>query len=160
MKLVIGGTYDLRGFITHVADNIDGRCAYCYQVRMEETARYAAEHGFDSFTTSLLISPYQNHEAICAVARAMGGEYGVEFLYRDFRPLFREGQQFARDHGFYMQKYCGCVFSEEDRYLAKKRKKRRSAWPPPGRTGRTDPRPDHSRRPPTEKASQSSLPQA
>ena len=123
MKLVIGGTYDLRGFITHVADNIDGRCAYCYQVRMEETARYAAEHGFDSFTTSLLISPYQNHEAICAVARAMGGEYGVEFLYRDFRPLFREGQQFARDHGFYMQKYCGCVFSEEDRYLAKKRKK-------------------------------------
>ena len=90
MKLVIGGTYDLRSFITHVAGNIDGRCAYCYQVRMEETARYAAEHGFDSFTTSLLISPYQNHEAICAVARAMGGEYGVEFLYRDFRPLFRE----------------------------------------------------------------------
>ena len=110
-------------FVQHVADNIDGRCAYCYRVRMEETARYAAEHGFDSFTTSLLISPYQNHEAICAVARAMGGEYGVEFLYRDFRPLFREGQQFARDHGFYMQKYCGCVFSEEDRYLAKKRKK-------------------------------------
>ena len=123
MKLVIGGTYDLRPWIQHVADNIEGRCAYCYQVRMEETARYAAEHGFDSFTTSLLISPYQNHEAICAVARAMGGEYGVEFLYRDFRPLFREGQQFARDHGFYMQKYCGCVFSEEDRYLAKKRKK-------------------------------------
>lgn len=121
MKLVIGGTYDLRGFITHVADNIDGRCAYCYQVRMEETARYAAEHGFDSFTTSLLISPYQNHEAICAVARAMGGEYGVEFLYRDFRPLFREGQQFARDHGFYMQKYCGCVFSEEDRFLDRKK---------------------------------------
>ena len=123
MKLIIGGTYDLRPWIQHVADNIEGRCAYCYQVRMEETARYAAEHGFDSFTTSLLISPYQNHEAICAVARAMGGEYGVEFLYRDFRPLFREGQQFARDHGFYMQKYCGCVFSEEDRYLAKKRKK-------------------------------------
>ena len=71
MKLVIGGTYDLRGFITHVADNIDGRCAYCYRVRMEETARYAAEHGFDSFTTSLLISPYQNHEAIRATAQAI-----------------------------------------------------------------------------------------
>ena len=121
MKLIIGGRYDLRSFITNVADNIDGRCAYCYRVRMEETARYAAEHGFDSFTTSLLISPYQNHEAICAVARAMGGEYGVEFLYRDFRPLFREGQQFARDHGFYMQKYCGCIFSEEERYTKKKR---------------------------------------
>ena len=83
--------YGLRQFVQHVADNIDGRCAYCYRVRMEETARYAAEHGFDSFTTSLLISPYQNHEAICAVARAMGGEYGVEFLYRDFRPSSGRG---------------------------------------------------------------------
>ena len=66
MKLIIGGSYDLRTFITNVADNIDGRCAYCYRVRMEETARYAAENGYDSFTTSLLISPYQNHEAIRA----------------------------------------------------------------------------------------------
>ena len=66
MKLIIGGSYDLRTFITNVADNIDGRCAYCYRVRMEETARYAAENGYDSFTTSLLISPYQNHEAIQA----------------------------------------------------------------------------------------------
>ena len=72
MKLIIGGRYDLRSFITNVADNIDGRCAYCYRVRMEETAKYAAEHGFDSFTTSLLISPYQKHEAIAAIAREMG----------------------------------------------------------------------------------------
>ena len=123
MKLIIGGTYDLRTFITNVADNIDGRCAYCYQVRMEETAKYAAQHGFDSFTTSLLISPYQKHDAIAATARAMGEKYGVEFLYRDFRPLFQAGQEFAREHGFYMQKYCGCIFSEEDRYMAQKRKK-------------------------------------
>lgn len=127
MKLVIGGTYDLRSFITHVAGNIDGRCAYCYQVRMEETARYAAEHGFDSFTTSLLISPYQNHEAIRATAQAMGARYGVEFLDRDFRPLFQAGQEFAREHGFYMQKYCGCIFSEEDRYLGRKAEKGRPA---------------------------------
>ena len=88
---------------------------------MEETARYAAQNGYDSFTTSLLISPYQRHEAIAAVARTMGEKYGVEFLYRDFRPLFQAGQNFARSHGFYMQKYCGCIFSEEDRY--RKRKK-------------------------------------
>ena len=124
MKLVIGGTYDLRTFITNVADNIDGRCAYCYRVRMEETARYAAEHGYEAFTTSLLISPYQRHEAIRAAAQAMGEKYGVRFLYRDFRPLFQAGQNFARAHGFYMQKYCGCIFSEEDRYMAAKRKKK------------------------------------
>ncbi len=123
MKLIIGGTYDLRSFITAVAGDIDGRCAYCYAVRMEQTAKYAAGHGFDSFTTSLLVSPYQKHEAIAAAARAMGGRYGVEFLYRDFRPLFQAGQEYARAHGFYMQKYCGCIFSEEDRYLAQKRRK-------------------------------------
>ncbi len=104
-------------------------CAYCYRVRMEETAKYAAENGYDSFTTSLLISPYQNHEAIAAVAREMGRQYKVDFLYRDFRPAFQAGQQFAREHGFYMQKYCGCIFSEEERYLAHKRRKKAAAAP-------------------------------
>ena len=129
LKLVIGGTYDLRPFITAVAGDIDGRCSYCYRVRMEESARYAAEHGFDSFTTSLLISPYQRHEAIAAVAREMGEKYGVAFLYRDFRPGFRQGQAKARELGLYMQKYCGCIFSEEERY-AKQIQKDREKYPP------------------------------
>ena len=124
MPLVVVNDYGLRSFVTHVANDIDGRCTYCYQVRMEETAKHAAQYGFDSFTTSLLISPYQDHEAIVAVATAMGEAYGVAFLDRDFRPLFRKGQEFAREHGMYMQKYCGCIFSEEDRYLAKKKQKK------------------------------------
>ena len=121
MKLIIGGTYDLRPFVTAVAGNIDHRCGYCYRCRMEATAKYAAENGFSAFTTSLLISPYQDHEAICAIARKAAEQYGVEFLYRDFRPLFREGQDFAWEQGMYMQKYCGCIFSEEDRYRKKKK---------------------------------------
>ena len=90
----------------------------------------------------------------------MGGEYGVEFLYRDFRPLFREGQQFARDHGFYMQKYCGCVFSEEDRYLAKKRKKGRTPGRRPAERAGLTPAQIIAVGLPRKKASQSSLPQA
>ena len=121
MKLVIGGTYDLRPFLSAVAADPEHRCGYCYRCRMEATAKYAAENGYSAFTTSLLISPYQDHEAICAIARKAAADYGVEFLYRDFRPLFRDGQDFAREHGMYMQKYCGCIYSEEDRY--KKRKK-------------------------------------
>ena len=124
MKLIIGGSYDLHTFICSVAGNIDGRCAYCYRMRMEETARYAAENGYDSFTTSLLVSPYQKHDAIAAIARQMGEQYGVEFLYRDFRPLFQAGQDFARAHGFYMQTYCGCIFSVAERYLAAMLKKK------------------------------------
>ena len=64
-------------------------------------------------------SPYQNHEALIEVANFMAKKYGVEFLYRDFRVGFREGQAKARELGLYMQKYCGCVFSEEDRYQKK-----------------------------------------
>ena len=86
----------------------------------------AADHGYDAFTSSLLISPYQNHELLKAVGETMGKKYGVEFYYRDFRPGFREGQAKAREMGLYMQKYCGCIFSEEDRYSTKieKAKKR------------------------------------
>ena len=60
---------------------------------------------------------YQQHELMREVAERAASEYGVEFLYRDFRPYFRAGQERARELGFYIQKYCGCVFSEEERYL-------------------------------------------
>ena len=99
-----------------VVDDIDNRCTYCYETRLRKTAEFAAEHGFKQFTTTLLASVYQKHELIAAAGERFGKEFGVEFLYRDFRPNFRAGNQRARELGFYMQKYCGCVFSEEDRY--------------------------------------------
>jgi predicted adenine nucleotide alpha hydrolase (AANH) superfamily ATPase len=90
-------------------------------MRLFETAKTAKEQGFDSFTSSLFISPYQNHELMMAVAQQAAEIYGVEFLYRDFREFFRAGQDYAREHNFYMQKYCGCVFSEEERYIKAKK---------------------------------------
>ena len=111
--------YGLREFVRAVAHDIDHRCAHCYTIRLGTAAQYAAAHGYGAFTSSLLISPYQNHELLRAVGEAMGRRYGVEFLYRDFRVGFREGQAKARELGLYMQKYCGCVFSEEERYEKK-----------------------------------------
>lgn len=124
LKLQLNDDYGLRPFVKAVAEDIDRRCIKCYTMRMFETARYAAECGFTQFTSTLFISPYQNHELLKETARQAGEQYGVEFLYRDFRPYFRQGQDEARALGLYMQKYCGCVFSEEDRYLAAKRRKR------------------------------------
>ncbi len=69
----------------------------------------------------LIVSPYQNHELLKETAEAAAEKYGVEFLYRDFRPYFREGQDKARALGLYMQKYCGCIFSEEERYIKRKK---------------------------------------
>ena len=119
LKLIERNDYGLRPFVREVASDIAGRCVKCYEMRLFETARQAAEGGFDSFTSSLFISPYQKHELMREVAERAAHEYGVQFLYRDFRPYFRDGQTFAREPGFYIQKYCGCVFSEEERYLKK-----------------------------------------
>ena len=119
LPLIERDDYGLRPFVREVAADIDHRCIKCYEMRLFETARQAKDGGFDSFTSSLFISPYQNHELMREMAERAALEYGVEFLYRDFRPYFKAGQEFAREHGFYMQKYCGCVFSEQERYLKK-----------------------------------------
>lgn len=114
--------YGLRSFTAAVAQDSDRRCGYCYTCRMERTAQYAAENGFKCFSTTLLVSPYQNRELICAIGEKMGDKYGVEFMPCDFRPRFREGQEEARALGLYMQKYCGCVYSEEDRFSNRRKK--------------------------------------
>ena len=117
LPLLERNDYGLRPFVRTVAEDISGRCVKCYEMRLFEAARQAREGGFDSFTSSLFISPYQKHELMQEVAERAAVEYGVTFLYRDFRPYFRAGQERARELGFYMQKYCGCIFSEEERYL-------------------------------------------
>ena len=100
-----------------MVNDLENRCQkYCYPVRLEQTAKYAKENGYDSFSTTLLVSPYQNHEVLMKVAEEMAKKYDVKFLYRDFRVGFRAGQAKAKELGLYRQKYCGCVFSEEDRY--------------------------------------------
>ena len=117
LPLVEQDDYGLRPFVREVAEDIDHRCVKCYEIRLFETAKKAKELGFDSFTSSLFISPYQNHALMKEVAQRAAKEYGVEFLYRDFRPYFKAGQEKARELEMYIQKYCGCVFSEQERYL-------------------------------------------
>ena len=81
------------------------------------SVKYAKEHGYEAFTTTLLVSPYQKHDLIVEIANELSKEYDIPFIYQDFREGFRIGQQMARDAGLYMQKYCGCIYSEEERYM-------------------------------------------
>lgn len=90
------------------------RCRQCYQLRLEQAASVAAENKIPVFTTTLLVSPYQDHEMIRETGEKAAAKYGVKFLYRDFRPGFREGQNQARTDGLYRQKYCGCIRSLEE----------------------------------------------
>jgi len=126
LNLTLINEYGLKEFLSEVYSQTDGnansrqgRCKECYRMRLEKTAKFAAQEGYTVFSTTLLISPYQEHEEIKRVGEELAEKYGIEFLYRDFRPLFREGQSAARTENFYMQKYCGCIFSEEERYLSK-----------------------------------------
>lgn len=116
-ELIVDEDYGLDEFCQNVVSDIKNRCVnYCYKKRITEVVRYAAKHGYDTFTTTLLVSPYQKHEELKQVCEELARLSGVNFLYRDFRVGFREGQAKARAAGLYMQKYCGCIFSEEDRY--------------------------------------------
>ena len=119
LNVVYKEEYGLREFTKNVINNLDNRCTYCYTVRLNETAKYAIENGYDAFCTTLLISPYQNHEKIIEIGNKLAKQYGIKFYYYDFRPYFKEGQEKAREISLYMQKYCGCVFSEEERYEKK-----------------------------------------
>lgn len=115
--------YGLDEFCKNVIGDLKNRCQnYCYKVRLEQTAKFAKEHGFDTISTTLLVSPYQKHEILKEQGEEIAKKYGLNFLYRDFRAGFREGQNKARELGLYMQKYCGCVFSEEMSSLARQKK--------------------------------------
>ncbi|MEI3305755.1 MAG: epoxyqueuosine reductase QueH [Dysosmobacter sp.] len=84
--------------------------------RLEGAAKYAAEHGFSAFTTTLLASTYQNHEAIAEAAERYAERYGVTFLYRDFRPNFREGTRGPGNWAFTCRNTAAACFPRLDRY--------------------------------------------
>lgn len=94
-------------------DPAESRCRMCYRRRLAATAAKARELGLPAFSTTLLVSPYQDHEALREIGELAAREAGVRFLYRDYRPGYREGQQMARADGLYRQRYCGCLPSLE-----------------------------------------------
>ena len=118
LNCIVEDEYGLDEFCKNVANDLDTRCVtYCYKVRLRKTFEYAKENGYDAVTTTLLYSIYQKHDYIKYLMENLSEEFGIKFLYRDFRYGFWEGHNKAKELGLYMQKYCGCIFSEESRYL-------------------------------------------
>jgi predicted adenine nucleotide alpha hydrolase (AANH) superfamily ATPase len=117
MPLIMNDDYDLEGFLAHVAAEPEKRCSYCYTSRLRATAAVAAEGGFDAFTAALLYSRYQNHDEIKGLGEQIGSEFGVPFFYQDFRSGWQEGIRLSKELGLYRQQYCGCIYSEKERYL-------------------------------------------
>lgn len=90
------------------------RCRACYRLRLEETARVAAELGFDGIATTLSVSPYQYTQVIKEETERAAQKAGVKALFQDFRPFYDEATRRSRELGMYRQNYCGCLFSKEE----------------------------------------------
>ncbi|MBR2215561.1 MAG: epoxyqueuosine reductase QueH [Selenomonadaceae bacterium] len=130
MELAVDEHYRLRDFLRralNAEETPTGRCAMCYAWRLEETAKFAAAHGFTAFTSTLFYSIYQQHELMQETAAALAKKCQVDFYYTDFRPGWQEGIDLSKELELYRQAYCGCIFSEEERYSKELRRERKRA---------------------------------
>lgn len=116
LEVILRDDYQLEEFLGNVAAKPDERCVYCYASRLDKAAEAAAENGFAAFTSSLLYSRYQNHDVIRTLGERAAEKFGVSFYYDDFRRGWQEGIRLSKVMSMYRQQYCGCVYSEKDRY--------------------------------------------
>ena len=140
MELHADNQYRLREFLQAVSgvvgeknspdtikpDGAHDRCKICYARRLSETAKFAAENNFEFFTSTLFYSIYQNHELMKNIAESFAKKFGVKFFYEDFRPGWQEGIDLSLKLELYRQNYCGCIFSEEERFSKEIKKFRKS----------------------------------
>ena len=119
LKVIYQQGYEMETFLRNVAFREADRCTYCYHDRLTATAHVAKKGKFDTFTTTLLYSRFQKHETIRSIGEAVGRAVGVPFHYHDFRDGWRAGIEASKQLGMYRQQYCGCIYSEKDRYYRK-----------------------------------------
>jgi predicted adenine nucleotide alpha hydrolase (AANH) superfamily ATPase len=109
--------YDIEQYFRATAYREQNRCAACYHLRLQQAAVLARSLNLNAFTTSLLVSPYQKHDLIREIGQTVGMENGIEFYYEDFRPGWAETRRLSCELELYRQKYCGCIYSERERFL-------------------------------------------
>lgn len=116
LKLIFSETYDLEHFLRNVVYREKHRCLFCYEDRLRTTALMARRGKFDAFSTTLLYSKFQKHDTIRTIGVSVSREVGIPFVYQDFREGWKEGVQASKAMGMYRQQYCGCIYSEKERY--------------------------------------------
>ena len=117
IPLIYKDEYNLEDFLRKAAFRESERCHMCYYDRLKYTAIVAKKGNFDYFTTTLLYSKFQKHEMIREIGESLAKEYGVNFYYEDFRQYWQEGIKLSKERKMYRQQYCGCIYSEKERYI-------------------------------------------
>lgn len=116
LPLEINSSYDMPAYFRGVVGHEKERCRYCLELRLEKTALVAREKGFTSFSSTLLISPHQDQEELLAMGEAVAGKTGVKFAHADLRKRYSDSRHITKPLGLYRQQYCGCLYSELERY--------------------------------------------
>ncbi|MBI9074833.1 MAG: epoxyqueuosine reductase QueH [Desulfatibacillum sp.] len=116
LRMIWQQDYEMEEFLRNVAFREADRCRYCYHSRLKATAMIAKKGKFDAFTTTLLYSKFQKHGLIREIGEALGKQYSVPFYYHDFREGWKHGIEESKRLGMYRQQYCGCIYSEKDRF--------------------------------------------
>jgi len=116
LKVIYQEGYDIEGFMQNVAFRESERCNYCYHDRLRSTALLARRGKFDYFSSTLLYSKHQQHDLIRTMGASIGKSVGVPFLYQDYREGWKEGIECSKQMRLYRQHYCGCIYSEKERY--------------------------------------------
>ncbi|MFH1624912.1 MAG: epoxyqueuosine reductase QueH [Pseudomonadota bacterium] len=119
LRMIYRNEYRLEEFLQNVVFRESERCWYCYHGRLRAAAQAAKKGQFDFFSTTLLGSKSQKHERVKEIGYEVAKECGVKFYYEDFRKGWEEGIKISKDLGLYRQQYCGCIYSEKERYLTK-----------------------------------------
>ncbi len=114
--LMVADDYDIVSYFRQVSGHERDRCRYCFLLRLTMTARVARLRGHTAFSTTLLISPYQNQALIREVGRDIAAREGIEFLDPDLISGYGKSVQMSKELGLYRQKYCGCLYSEWERF--------------------------------------------
>jgi XTP/dITP diphosphohydrolase len=121
ITLVQDPSYDLKNFLRKIVFHEEERCLRCYSLRLEKTAVEAHKQGCSGFSTTLLYSRYQKHDDIKSCGEQFAEKTGMPFFYRDFRQGWQYGVNAAVAQNMYRQPYCGCIYSEQERYQKKKK---------------------------------------
>ena len=116
IPLITNDTYGLKYFLRNVVFKEDKRCIFCYTSRLESCVNVAKKSGFNAFTSTLFYSKYQNHQLMIKIAEQIAEKYDVQFIYEDFRKGWQEGIDLSLKVNMYRQPYCGCIYSEQERY--------------------------------------------
>jgi len=122
LRLICRDRYDLVDFLREVVYRENDRCRVCYFKRLEATARMARKGKFHYFTTTLLYSKLQQHDLVKNMGESLARRYGVDFYYQDFRKGWKEGIRLSQEANLYRQKYCGCIYSEQERFYRRRDK--------------------------------------